>query len=92
MEFSKKMLILHIFLSVCLCLTTIIGSLVGVDVTAVGALAGTSFITDGAWGGFYYWKSKNENRWKYAQKFVKLLADEHGIDSAIRMAEVVLKD
>lgn len=92
MEFSKKMLVLHIFLSVCLCIATIVGSFVGKDVTAVGALAGTSFVTDGAWGGFYYWKSKNENRYKYAQKFVRSLAKEYGIDAAIRMAEVVLKD
>ena len=92
MEFSKKMLIFHIFISVCLCITTIIGTFVGFDVTAVGVLAGTSFVTDGAWGGFYYWKSKNENRAKYAQKFIRLLAKEYGIDSALRAAELVLKD
>lgn len=92
MEFSKKMLILHIFITVCLCVTTVIGSFLGVDVTAVGALAGTSFVTDGAWGGFYLWKSKNENRAKYAQKFIRLVADRYGVDAAIRIAEVVLKD
>lgn len=92
MEFSKKMLILHIFLTVCLCVTTVVGSFWGADVTAVGVLAGTSFVTDGAWGGFYLWKSKNENRAKYAQKFVRMFAKEHGVDAAIRLAEVVLKD
>lgn len=92
MEFSKKMLILHIFLTVCLCVTTVVGSFVGADVAAVGVLAGTSFVTDGAWGGFYLWKSKNENRAKYAQKFVRMFAKEHGVDAAIRIAEVVLKD
>ena len=92
MEFSKKMLILHIFITVCLCVTTIIGSFAGVDVTAVGVLAGTSFITDGAWGGFYLWKSKNENRAKYAQKFIRTVADRYGVDAAIRISEVVLKD
>lgn len=92
MEFSKKMLILHVFVSVCLCIATAVGCFLGVDMTPVGVLAGTSFVTDGAWGGFYMWKSKNENRWKYAQKFIRLLAKEHGIDAAIRMAEVVLKD
>lgn len=93
MEFSKKMLVFHIFISVCLCITTIVGTFVqGVDVTAVGILAGTSFATDGAWGGFYYWKSKNENRAKYAQKFVRLFAKEYGIDAALRVSELVLKD
>ena len=86
------MLILHIFITVCLCVTTVVGSFVGVDVTAVGVLAGTSFITDGAWGGFYLWKSKNENRAKYAQKFIRLFAREYGVESAIKVAEIVLKD
>lgn len=93
MEFSKKMLILHILISLCLSIATIVGTFVqGVDVTSIGILAGTSFVTDGAWGGFYYWKSKNENRSKYTQKFIRLLAKEYGIDSALSAAELVLKD
>lgn len=92
MDFSKRMLVMHIMVSVCLCIMTVIGTFAGVDVTAVGALAGASFVTDGAWGGFYFWKSKNENRSKYAQEFIKLLAREYGIDAAVRVSEVVLKD
>lgn len=92
MEFSKKMLVLHICISVLLCITTIVGTLTDHDVTAIAALTGTSFVTDGAWGGFYYWKSKNENRAKYAQKFVRLFAKEYGVENAIRLAEIVLKD
>lgn len=92
MEFSKKMLIFYVLLSVCLCIITIVGALKGVDVTAIGILAGASFVTDGVWGGFYYWKAKNENRAKHAQKFVKTLAKEYGIESAIRISEIVLKD
>ena len=38
------------------------------------------------------WKSKNENRAKYAQKFVRLFAKEYGVENAIRLAEIVLKD
>ena len=87
------MLILHILISLCLSIATIVGTFVqGVDVTSLGILAGTSFVTDGAWGGFYYWKSKNENRSKYTQKFIHLLAKEYGVDSALRAAELVLKD
>lgn len=92
MEFSKKMLILHIVISLCLCATTIAGSFMGFDMSAVGILAGTSFVTDGAWGGFYFWKSKNENRAKYAQRFIETLADKHGIDAAISVSEIVLRD
>lgn len=92
MEFSKKMLLLHIFVTICLCLTSVVGTFMGVDVSAVCVLAGASFVTDGAWGGFYLWKSKNENRAKYAQKFIRLVADKYGVDAAIQMANVVLKD
>ena len=42
--------------------------------------------------GFYYWKAKNENRAKGAQKLVKQLAAEYGIDAAARFAEIVFKD
>ena len=92
MEFSKKMLVLHIFISVVLCGITVAGTLRGLDVTAIAVLAGTSFVTDGAWGGFYLWKSKNENRAKYAQRFLKQFAGQYGADVALRAAEIVLKD
>lgn len=92
MEFSKKMLVLHIVLSVLLCTATVAGTLMDHDATALGALAGASLLTDGAWGGFYYWKSKNENRAKYAQRFLTRFADKYGADIAVRLAEIVLKD
>lgn len=92
MEFSKKMLIAHIFISVCLSITVVVGTFQGVDVTAVGILAGTSLATDGTWGGFYLWKAKNENRAKYAQKFVRMFAKEYGIDAAIQISDIVLKE
>ena len=38
MEFSKKMLVLHICISVLLCITTIVGTLMDHDVTAIAAL------------------------------------------------------
>lgn len=86
------MLLLHIVISVVLCGITVAGTLRGLDVTAIAVLAGTSFVTDGAWGGFYLWKSKNENRAKYAQRFLKQFAGQYGADVALRAAEIVLKD
>lgn len=88
----KENAVLHICISVLLCITTIVGTLTDHDVTAIAALTGTSFVTDGAWGGFYYWKSKNENRAKYAQRFLNKFADKYGADAALRAAEIVLKD
>lgn len=92
MEFSKKMMALHIIISATLCAVTVVGVFQGRDVTAVAALAGTSLLTDGTWGGFYLWKSKNENRAKYAQRFLTRFADKYGADIALRAAEIVLKD
>ena len=92
MEFSKKMLLLHIFISAILCGITVAGTILGWDVNAVAVLAGTSLITDGTWGGFYLWKSKNENRAKYAQRFLRQFANQYGADVALRAAEIVLKD
>ena len=92
MEFSKKMLVLHIFISVVLCGITVTGTILGWDATALAVLAGTSLVTDGTWGGFYLWKSKNENRAKYAQRFLKQFANQYGADVALRAAEIVLKD
>lgn len=92
MEFSKKMLVLHIFISVLLCGITVAGTILSKDVNAVAVLAGTSLVTDGTWGGFYLWKSKNENRAKYAQRFLNRFAGQYGADVALRAAEIVLKD
>lgn len=93
MEFSKKMLVLHSTITVMLIIAVVVINVATErDVTTLAALAGTSFVVDGTWGGFYLWKSKNENRAKYAQKFVRLFAKEYGVDAAIRLAEVVLKD
>ena len=41
---------------------------------------------------FYSWKEKTENRNKYAQMYVKEIADQYGVDIAIRIAEVVLRE
>ena len=44
-----------------------------------------------AWG-LYAWKTKNENRAKYAQKFMDKWAKDYGPEAAARIAEIVLKD
>ena len=92
MEFSKKLLILQYLVSLALVTVTIIGVFSGREVTPIAALAGTSILVDGTVSGFYFWKSKNENRSKYVQKFVRQFADKYGIEAAIQIASVVLKD
>lgn len=41
---------------------------------------------------FYLWKAKNENRHKYAMLYVDQVAEKCGMETALRMAEIVLKD
>ena len=60
MEFSKKMLVLHSFVTVSLITATVVINIATEhDVTALAALAGTSFVVDGTWGGFYRNMPKN---------------------------------
>lgn len=91
--FSKIMLIVFAFMSVLLTAAcAYVKVRFNMDVTDLVTLAAASYTLDGTWGGFYLWKSKNENRAKYAQQFVIQFADKYGVDAAIRIAEVVLRD
>lgn len=42
--------------------------------------------------GVYQWKTKNENRAKYAQKFMDEWAEKYGPESVAQIMEIVLKD
>ena len=46
----------------------------------------------GIFSAMYAWKSKCENRAKYAQKFVKEFADQYGLDAALHISEIVLRE
>lgn len=92
MEFSKKLLIYALAMTTVCGAVIVYGALHSIDMTAVQSFTSDLLKADGLLGALYLWKAKNENRAKYAQRFVKLFAKEHGIDAAIRIAEVVLKD
>ena len=85
MEFSKFWLIGNTTVSLLLILLCIFGVPI-VEIT-VAQLALTT-----AAGGFYYWKAKNENRAKYAQKFMDEWAEKYGPESVAQIMEIVLKD
>lgn len=46
----------------------------------------------GVWLGSYAWKEKAANRSKYAMEYVDKIAAQHGPETAIRIAEIVLQD
>lgn len=41
---------------------------------------------------FYFWKSKNENRYKHCHRILNECAEKYGTDTAIQIAEIILKD
>ena len=92
MEFSKKLLVYTLAMTAVCGAVILYGALHSIDMTAVQSFTSDLLKADGLLGACYLWKAKNENRAKYAQKFVKQFANTYGIDAAIRIAEVVLKD
>jgi hypothetical protein len=88
MEWSKKILIFsYLILGV-----FIIIFLAVEDKTAAATVLCGWIVECGGATAFYFWKAKNENRSKYALKFVRELADKYGLDATARIIESVLKD
>lgn len=88
MEWSKKILIFsYLMLGV-----FIIIFLAVEDKTAAATVLCGWIVECGGATAFYFWKAKNENRSKYALKFVRELADKYGLDATARIIETVLKD
>lgn len=92
METSKKILGGSWVVALVLTVIVIVGSFMEKDFGHITTLAALAWGELTAAHGFYYWKAKNENRAKGAQKLVKELAEQYGIDAAARFAEIVLKD
>lgn len=92
MEFSKKLLYLSWTVTLIITIMLIYSSMNFLPLDGLSIIAPLSWAETGVSTGYYYWKSKNENRAKYAQKFLKEIANEWGTDTAIRIAEIVLKD
>lgn len=92
MEWGKKHLRFSWAVTITLTALTIVFSRAGLRTDELIILTPLAWTETGAATAFYYWKAKNENRAKYAQKFIKDFAKEYGVENAIRIAEVVLKD
>lgn len=92
MEFSKKLAVLSWVVALVLTTLSVILPMMGYSIE--GIITALPF----SWGevtvvqGFYFWKARSENRSKYAQLYVDMVGEKHGFESAIRIAEFVLKD
>lgn len=91
-ETSKVILKLDIAVAIIATATVIVGELAGHDMSSSTIVAGLWDAQLAAIISFYFWKSKNENRSKHAMQLVRDLADKYGIESAARIAEIVLKE
>lgn len=92
MEFSKKLLIFSGSITIILSVLLIWFSIKLYPLDGLMVVVPLSWAETGAATAFYYWKSKNENRAKYGQMFMKQFASTYDPEIAVRMAEVVLKD
>ena len=92
MEFSKKLLYFSWTITLILTGLLVYGSLVSLPLDGLLTVTSLAWAETGVSTGYYYWKAKNENRAKYAQVFLKHVANEWGVDTAVRMAEIVLQD
>lgn len=86
MTTTKKILWTSWIIFIALIILKVLGYDVGEALGIVGGLV-VSFVT-----GFYMWKSKCENREKIACTSVEKLADKYGMENAIAIAEVILRD
>lgn len=92
-ETSKKILLASWIAAIALTLVDINGVYRGLEhVSELTTLAGMAWAELTAAHGFYYWKSKNENRAKGTQNLIRDLAEKYGIESAATFAEIIYKD
>ena len=92
MEFSKKLLFFNWAVTLILTVLAIVFSCKGLPVDTLNYVIPFAWTETGTAVAFYYWKAKNENRAKYAQKFLSEFAKDWDSETAIRMAEIVLKE
>lgn len=92
MEFSKKLTALSWAVAGVLTALAVVLPALGVSIEGIHAALPYSWGEVTVVQGFYLWKAKNENRHKYAMLYVDTVAERHGIDAALRIAEAVLKD
>lgn len=91
-EFSKRLLLFSWTITLGLTVILVYCSLKCLPTDALCVVAPLAWAETATATGYYYWKAKNENRAKYAQKFVRDLASEYDTETALRVAEIVLKD
>ena len=92
MEFSKKFLLISGAITLTLTVMFIWFSVVALPLDALTIVTPLAWAELGGATGYYFWKAKNENRAKYAQMFIRDFTKDWDTETALRLAEIVLKD
>ena len=92
MEFSKKILLRSWRVALILTGMAVVFPILGISIEGVHVALPLSWGEVTLVHGFYLWKAKNENRNKYAQKYVDKYAKKYDVETALRLAEIVLRE
>ena len=93
METSKKLVYISDGAAIALSAAVAYGTFyTAQDMSSLASVTGDAWVACAAANAFYYWKAKNENRYKYVIKLIKEWAEKYGIDAVIRIADIVLKE
>lgn len=89
---SKIILFVDFLVALALTASVVVGAYQGRDMSQVTPVALAWDAQLAVVIGFYFWKAKNENRCKGVQKLIRDLAEQYGIDSVARIAEIIFKE
>jgi len=90
---SKKGLIASYVVSISISAIIVYESVFGVnDMSNLTTVCCACWAECGVYSGFYLWKSKVENRAKYAQMFIKDLAKEYPLSDLAPIIQSVIQD
>lgn len=92
MEFSKKITLVSWSVALLLTLLAVVFPVYDLSIEGLNMALPLSWAEVTAVNSFYLWKAKNENRSKYAMRYIDKIAKKYDIETAIRMSEIVLKD
>ena len=92
MEFSKKITLLSWAVALSLTFLAVLLPLCGAPIDGLHIALPCSWAEVTAVQAFYLWKAKNENRSKYAMRYIDKYGERYGTEAALRLAEIVLKD
>lgn len=92
MEFSKKVLVVSWCITIALTIVACLLSVFALPVDNITTLAALSWGEVTAVNAFYFWKAKNENRYKLTKQMVKDWGEQYGADFIAQIISTLLPE